>query len=71
MKTQNSLEEIIEKMKNKMKINKDVNDMENVSKSFFYCKQCGKKNKKVCCFKCMFCGNIKDNNNDNDNDNNL
>ena len=66
LKTQNSLEEIIEKMKNKLKINTFENDnIENVSKLIFYCKQCGKKNKKLCCFQCMFCGNIENNNNNN------
>jgi hypothetical protein len=42
-----------------------IYSIENFSKSFFHCKECGKKNKKICCFQCMFCGNVEDNNDNN------
>ena len=59
LKTQNSVEEIIVKMKNNLKINSiEINNEKNVN-SFFKCKSCGKKNKKICCLKCIFCGNYE------------
>ena len=62
LKTQNSVEEIIEKMKNNLKINNNIeNKIEKNVNSCFNCKTCGKKNKKICCLKCMFCGSHNEN----------
>ena len=59
LKTQNSVEEIIEKMKNNLKMNNNDNNKEKNVNSYFNCKSCGRKNKIICCLKCKFCGNYE------------